>query len=148
MRDLNDAQSELFFLLSASLERYQPADLQPLIDNDVAEAAASLAATADTASRGLIYDHRPASLSADRLVAALKPLLAEAGKNGGSAFERDSAVVLRRIEEATRDVRRLDPSNRRAFVDLLGRLTRQWEERPVVGGTASPDPDPPRLIVP
>src|SRR5258705_8050871 len=31
MRDLNEAQSELFFLLSAGLERYQPADLQPLI---------------------------------------------------------------------------------------------------------------------
>ena len=82
------------------------------------------------------------------MAAALKPLLAEAGKNEGSAFERDSAVVLRRIEEATRDVQRLDPSNRRAFVDLVGRLTRQRDEHPPVGGAASQDPDPPRLIVP
>jgi hypothetical protein len=148
VRDLSEAQSQLFFLVGACLQRYEPADLQPLIDDDVADAAASLAATAETASRGLIYDHRPASFSADRLAATLKPLLAEAGKNGGSPFDRDAAVVLRRIEEATRDVRRFDPSNRRAFVDLLGRLTRQPDELPPVSGALSPDSDPPRLIVP
>jgi hypothetical protein len=147
MRDLNEAQSQLFFLLSTYLHRYEPGDLQPLIDDDVADAAASLAATAETAARGLIYDHRPASFSGDRVAAALKPLLAEAGKDGGTAFERDAAVVLRRIEEAARGVRRLDPSNKRAFVDLLGRLTRKRDDEPS-GVTASADPGPPRLIVP
>ena len=66
----------------------------------MAEAAAALAATFETAARGVIYEHRPASLPAERLATALKPVLAEAGKGSASAFERDAAVVLRRLEEA------------------------------------------------
>ena len=128
-RDLSQAQSQLFFVLNTFLQRYEPSELQPLIDEDVAEAAAALAATAETASRGLIYDHRPASFSADRLAPAHKPLLAEAGKSGGVAFDRDAAVVLRRIEQAARGARHLEPSNRRAFIDLLGRVTREPDDR-------------------
>ena len=42
----------------------------------------------------VIYEHRPASVPAERLTTALKPVLVEAGQSGGSAFERDAAVVL------------------------------------------------------
>lgn len=146
MRDLNEAQSELFFVLSACLQRYEPADLQSLIDDDVAEAAAALAATAETASRGVIYEHQPASLSGRRLAATIKPLLAEAGKGGGGTFERDAAVVLRRTEEAARDVRRVEPTNRRAFIDLLSRLTGTPAGQPADRPTAVAEQ--PRLIVP
>ena len=109
-----------------------------------AEAAASLAATLETSARGVIYEHRPASLPAERLMSALKRLLAEAGgQAGGTAFERDAAVVLRRVEDAARGVRATDSGNRRAFLDLLGRvITRPAES------TAQPAADPPRLIVP
>ena len=81
----------------------------------------ALAATYETASRGVIYEHRPASLPAQRLVTALRPVLAEAGQ-GGSVFERDAAVVMRRIEHAVADVRASDQLNRRAYLDLLGRV--------------------------
>jgi hypothetical protein len=146
VRDLTEAQSQLLFMVTTYLQRYEPADLQPLQDEDVAEAVAALAETAETASRGLIYEHRPASFPADRLATTLRPLLAEARKEGGGTFERDAAVVLRRIEEAARGVRRLDPSNRRAFIDLLGRVIRTGGDQPPDGGTG--DPDPPRLIIP
>ena len=106
MRDLSERQSQLFFLINSFLQRYEPPELQPLVDDDVVEAAAALAGTFETAARGVIYEHRPAALPADRLATALKPVLAEAGKRGGSAFERDAAVVLRRIEEAARESRR------------------------------------------
>ena len=82
-----------------------------------------------------------ASRLAERLTAALKPVLAEAGQGAGSAFERDAAAVLRRLQEAVGDVRETDQANRRAFLDLLGRVI------------TTPDPaakDPPdrsRLIV-
>ena len=105
MRDFSERQSQLFFLITTFLARYEAPELQALIDDDVAEAMASLAATFETAARGVIYDHRPASVSAERLTAALKPVLAEAGQGAGSAFERDAAVVLRRLEEAVGDVR-------------------------------------------
>ena len=123
MRDLSERQSRLFFLVTAFLARYEAPEFQTPIDEDVAEAMAALAATFETASRGLIYDHRPASVLAERLVTALKPVLAEAGKGAGSAFERDAAVVLRRLEEAVRDIRALEAGNgREAFLDLLRRV--------------------------
>jgi hypothetical protein len=145
MRDFNERQSQLLFLVATFLTRYESPELQPLIDEDVAEAAAALAATFETASRGVIYEHRPASLPAERLVTRLKPVLAEAGGGGGSSFERDAAVVLRRVDEAVRELRAIEHDNRRAFLDLIGRLISKASD------AAEDAPRPagePRLIVP
>ena len=125
MRDLSERQSQLFFLVNNFLQRYEPPELQPLIDDDVIEGVAALAGTFETAARGVIYDHRPAALPADRLATALKPIVAEAGKPGGSAFERDAAVVLRRIGETAQEIRAADASNRRAYLDLLARMFKE-----------------------
>jgi len=158
MRDFSQRQSTLFLLISTFLVRYHPPDLLPYIDDDVAQAAEALAATFETASRGLIYEHRPASSAAARLSSALKPLLAEAGgRNPGSVFERDAAVVLRRVHEASRELGAIEPGNRRAFLDLLTRVTRAPDATPGsaanVGSPERPathggEPDPPRVIVP
>jgi len=129
MRDFSERQSQIFLLVSTFLVRYEAPELQPLIDADVAEAMTALAATYETAARGVIYEHRPASLPAERLVAGMKPLLAEAGKGGGTPFERDAAGVLRRVEEAMREVRAVDQENRRAFLDLLSRVVRKGDGR-------------------
>ena len=129
MRDFSERQSQIFLLISTFLVRYEAPELQPLIDADVAEAMAALASTFETSARGVIYEHRPASLPAERLVSGLKPLLAEAGKGGGTAFERDAAGVLRRVEEAIREVRAAEQENRRAFLDLLGRVVRRGDGR-------------------
>jgi hypothetical protein len=145
LRDLNARQSQLFFLIGSFLARYKSPELQALIDDDVAEAAAALAATFETAARGVIYDHRPSSLPADRLATAIKTLLTEAAGNGGSAFDRDAAVVVRRVERAARDVRKNEPANRSAFLDLLGRMIRTPEESSARTGAAA---EPSRLIVP
>jgi hypothetical protein len=118
MRDLNEGQSQLFMLINSFLQRYQPPELQPLIDDDVVDAVGALADTFETAARGVIYDHRPAALPADRLATALKQVIAVAGKHGGSGFERDAAVVLRRIGEVANQVR----SDHGAYLDWLGRL--------------------------
>jgi hypothetical protein len=145
MRDLSERQSELFLLINRFLQHYEAPELQSLLDEDVAEAASALAGTFETAARGVIYDHRPAALPADRLATALKPLIVEAGKHGGTAFDRDAAVVLRRIEEAAREISAADASNRRAYVDLLGRVLTKDEDPPVPGGGGGKVP---RLIVP
>lgn len=142
MRDLNDRQAQLFLLLNTLLLRYEAPELQPVVDEDVAEAAASLASTYETAMRGVIYEHRAGSAPAERLAAALKPLLAEAGQNGGTAFERDAAVVLRTISAAARDARELDVQNSRAYLDLLARTLKKD-----LRTTPWPS-DEPRLIVP
>jgi hypothetical protein len=145
MRDLNQRQSQIFLLVTTFLVRYEPPELQPLIDDDVSEAAAALAATLETSSRGVIYEHRPASLPAERLMSALKPLLAEAGQHAGSSFDRDAAVVLRRIEDAARDARGDASGNRRALIETLGRVITKTGDGPAP--MEAPD-EPTRLIVP
>jgi hypothetical protein len=49
-------------------------------------------------------------------------VLTEAGKGATSSFDRDAGVVLRRLEEAVREVRATDHDNSRAFLDLLVRV--------------------------
>ena len=145
VRDFSDRQSQLFVLIATFLVRAgaDAAALQPLLDEDVVDSMCSLASTYETSARGVIYEHRPASAPAQRLVTALKPLLAEAGKNGGTAFERDAAVVMRRLEQAAVDVRGAD-TGRRVFLDLLERIFAKASAQ----APESPSADEPRLIVP
>jgi hypothetical protein len=145
VRDLNERQSRLFFLIVTFLVRYEAPELQPLIDEDVTQAMAALAATFETASRGVIYEHRAPSLSAERVVNGLKPLLTEAGQTGGTAFQRDAGVVLRRIESAGRETTQDNPGHRRAFLEMLGRVIQQQESEASASG---PPDEVPRLIIP
>jgi hypothetical protein len=148
MRDFSERQSQLFFLIGTFLVGYQPPELQTLIDDDVAEGMKALAATFETASRGVIYEHRPGTAAAERLIAALKPVLAEAGRGLGSAFERDAAVVVRRVGEAAREMRAPEPDNRRTFLDLLGRVIRDPAPDASAERAAAQAPASARLIVP
>lgn|SRR5262245_1641927 len=145
VRDFSDRQSQLFFLVATFLLRYEPPELHPLVDEDVAEASAAIAATFETASRGVIYEHRPNSLSAERLASELRPLLAKMSDQGGESVRRDAAVVLRRVEAAAREMGRSAGGSRRAFIDLLGRVvnTKAPESR-----ETSSDDTAPRLIIP
>ncbi len=147
VRDLSERQSQLFLLIATAVVRAADATaLPPVIDEDVADAMRSLAATYETSARGVIYEHPTASLPAQRLASVLKPLLAEAGQHGGTAFERDAAVVMRRLEQAVADVRRDDASSPRVFLDLVGRIFSKAAEEEAAA--SSPPPDAPRLIVP
>jgi hypothetical protein len=148
MRDFDQRQSQLFLMVCTFLKKYPSSELQPLVDDDVAEAMAALASTYETAARGLIYEHRPASLPAERIVSTLRPVLANAGEGGGSAFERDVAVVLRRAEEAVRDVRAADSGNRRAFIDFLIRVVVRRPPGEEAGAGGEPPAEPSRLIIP
>ncbi len=146
VRDFNERQSQLFLLITSFLVRYNPPELHTLVDEDVADAAAALAATFETAVRGVIYEHRPSSSSAARLAAALAPVLAQAGHQSGTPFQRDSAVVLRRLENAARRGDSDHRDNPRALLELLGRVIRKTAEAPTQPLEAGQEPS--RLIVP
>lgn len=140
VRDFSERQSNLFLLAASFLVRYQPPELQPLLDEDVAEACGALAATFETASHGVIYEHRAASLPAERLAAGLRSAL-EAGGNRDGAFERDAAIVLKRIQDGVTSIRSNEPATR-AFLEMLNRVIgRDAEER-------EPSVPASRLIVP
>ena len=147
VRDFSERQSQLFLSMTLTfLVRYQPPELQPLIDEDVAEAAAALAATFETASRGVIYEHRPASLPAERLVAALKPLLDEAGQHGGLGVRaRRGRRPAAHRGSGRRACARSTPTTAAPFSTCSAASSE--------GAAAAEDekpapPDPPRLIVP
>jgi len=142
VRDFNERQSQIFLVVATFLIRYEPPALHALLDVDVGDALTAIASTFETASRGVIYEHRPASLPAERLAGALKLAL---DKSSGSAFERDAAVVLRRMAKASSDIRAVDASQPRAFLELLGRMMRRASEP---DASAEATADAPRLIVP
>jgi hypothetical protein len=141
-------QGELFLLFASVINRYEPVDLQQLLDDDVAEAAGALASTLETAARGVIYEHRPETRPAERLVAAFKALLVEAAKGGAaSRLEREAVLVLRRLEQAARPSGPGDQPETRALIELLGRMIRTplGESRPE---ESRREREPSRLIVP
>lgn len=149
MRDLSEPQSQLFFLILTFLLRYEPPELNPLIDDDIAEGMDALAATFETAARGVIYEHRAASLSADRLANSLRTLLAEAARTGESSFQRAAPLVLRRIAAAAREKMPDEAGNRRAFLDLIERVIHmQDKEAADPDKTGSKTDDGPRVIIP
>ena len=90
----------------------------------VRDTAQALAATYETASKGIIYEHHPSSAPADRLSRELKPLLE--GRDGRSpvASEPDLVAVLRRVERAATEARAAFDGDRHAYLDLAGRLLR------------------------
>jgi hypothetical protein len=69
-----------------------------MTDADVAEATGAVAATFETAARGVVYEHHAQSMTAEGLRRELTTVLQEIGRGGGSRFERDAAEVLRGIE--------------------------------------------------
>ena len=121
LQGLSERQAQLFLMLAAVTSRHQSDALHKLVDDDIAQAAGALASTLETAAKGIVYEHQPASLIASRLLAELKAVVDEVVKNAGSALERDAAIALRRIEQAAKMMGTVHPGTNE-FQQLLGRV--------------------------
>ena len=121
IRHLTERQYQLFFLFHSSIARHRTDGLARLVDADVVEAAASFAATLETAARGVIYDHLPASIPAQSLAGALKALLGQIREQGGTVYDHEAAVALRAIEQGGRTLGAPGDGDR-AYLELMGRL--------------------------
>ena len=64
---LGRRQYQLFFVVQTTIHRLAETDEMPVNDDVVRDTAQALAATYETASKGIIYEHRPSSLPAERL---------------------------------------------------------------------------------
>ena len=129
IRHLTERQYQLFFLFQTLVARHVPEGFARLVDDDVADAAGTFAATLETASRGVIYEHPPRSVLAQRLVNEMKAMLAQAKKQGATVYDREVAIVLRAIELGAREIRTVPPLARAesrggdtAYLELVGRL--------------------------
>ena len=149
MRDVTDRQQQLMFLLLGIARRYEGDPLQSLVDADVAEAARSLASTLETANRGVIYEHQPATMAAQRLVTDWKALFKDvSSREGGEKLvQRDGPVALRAIEHGATELGRVLPGGDRAYLQLVARMLRPRPGEAEVAQTPDP-PKPSGLILP
>jgi hypothetical protein len=118
---LTERQHQLFFLFHSVISRFTPVGLARLLDADVADAAAALAATIETAARGVIYEHAPSGPPAQALAAELKAALALLREQEATVYDHEVAVVLRAIEEGARSLS-ATRGGQTAYLDLLARL--------------------------
>ena len=122
IRGLTERQHQLFFFFQTAIARHTPEGFAVLNDDDVADAAGSLAATFETAARGVIYEHTAASTVARRLADDLKAMLDGMRAQGAKVFDHEISVVLRAIEHGAREARRHTDGAANAYLTLMGRL--------------------------
>ena len=135
---VSEPQLQLFFFLQTAILRFKPDAFSEISDADVADAAGAIAASFETAGRGVLYEHQTNSLAAGALRRELNTVLEQVGRGGGSRFEREAAEVLRGIERGARHDTLGPGAGPRDYLSLVARVL---QERP-------PRPDAPSLIVP
>jgi hypothetical protein len=124
---VSEFQMQLFLVLQTTILRHKPEGFRGLTDDDVAQAAGALAATLETAERGVLYEHPAESAVAEGLRRELKDVVDKVSRGGGSRFNREAAQVLRGIERGARH-ETLGPGAGPA--DYLSAVARLLNERP------------------
>lgn len=142
--DLTEPQYRMMLLFQAILLKHAQGALPPVRDEDVADAAAAVAATLETARKGIIYEHQAASVPAQRLAAELSRTAGELARREGApaSVERDAAVALRRVERGARGAAAaLAGDESPVFLTLMRRL--------MAGAAEAAGPEPPegRVII-
>ncbi len=151
--DLTEGQFHLLLFLQTTVVRHAAGAVPPLLDLEVAEAAGALAATLETAGKGIIYEHHATSMPAQRLAAEFRRALAELMADAGAAqrsVERDVALAARRLEQGAKTAAKALPADEPpVYLRLLGRLMSQRESHQgpddALESPASPGS---RLIIP
>ena len=138
---LSEQQLQLFFLLQSMVLSYKPEGLARIVDSDVALATGALAGSLETASKGLIFEEATASVVAEGLRRAMKPVIDEMTKNGGSRAEREVAIVLRAMERGAKHEGGHIPDGEASYLDLVGRV---FQQRPQAAKPA----EGPRIVLP
>jgi len=121
IQSLTERQHQLFFLFQSAITRHRPDGFARLRDADVAEAAASVAATLETAAKGLIYEHPTQSVVAQKLAGELTELVARIRQDGATVYDGEAAIVLRAIERGAQTVRGTSGEGD-GYLNLVGRL--------------------------
>jgi len=144
IQHLSERQHQLFFVYHSAIARHTPESFTRLVDDDVAQAAGAVASTLETAARGVIYEHKPTSSSAQRLASELTTLLGEIRSHGANVSDGEAALVLRAIEEGAREAHRRIPGGDTAYLALMSRLLQMQKSR----ASEAPAPAPSSVIIP
>ena len=147
IRELTERQHQLFFLFHTAIARHTPDGFARVNDDDVADAAGALAATFETAARGVIYEHAPESMVASGLARDLRTMLEEMRTQGAKVYDHETAVVLRAIERGARETRRQADGASDAYLSLLGRLL-QVNRMNQAAGESRTESTAPSIVLP
>jgi len=134
---LTEQQLQLFFLLQSMVLSYKPEGLARLVDTDIALATGALAGSLESASKGVIFEEATASVVAEGLRRAMRPVLDEITKNSGSRAEREVAIVLRAMERGARHEGGHIPDGDASYLDIVGRVFKQGPQ-PATGTAEKP----------
>src|SRR6188472_3551065 len=121
IQGLTERQHQLFFLFHSVITRHRPDGFARLVDADVAEAAGAVAATLETAAKGVIYEHQTQSTVAQKLAGEFRRLLEEVRKEGAAVYDHEAAVTLRAIEHGARTIGAATGGTD-SYLTLMGRL--------------------------
>jgi hypothetical protein len=145
--DLGERRARVLLYLQALVKRCATADASAIaapsrfVDDDVANAAASLASTFETSAKGILYEHQATSIPAQRLAGDLKRGLEELARAERSVSDRDVAAALRTMEKLARGARAAFGDGERSYLDLIDRVMKPAaQDAPAETGS--------RLIVP
>lgn len=127
---LSEQQLQLLFLLQSMILGFKPEGIGRLTDSDVALATSALATTLEASAKGLIIDESTASIPAEELRRAMKPVIEEVTKSSGARAEQEVAVVLRAMERGARHEGGLIPDGQTSFLELVGRVFQQRPQTP------------------
>ncbi|BCS35569.1 hypothetical protein TBR22_A48030 [Luteitalea sp. TBR-22] len=162
LRGLDDSGYEVLMACLSAVVAHRKGAEPPPLDSDLQEAAAALAATAETAQRGVLYEHQPEGPVAARLARAMSAPLAEAAAAGVKRLDVATALAMRRVEAEVKQFRRQGEPAPDAYLDFLGRVLKPRLADAQTGAPLSPSADPvlaplegltgpddgPRIIVP
>jgi hypothetical protein len=138
---LSEQQLQLFFLLQSMVLSYKPEGLSRVTDTDVAVAVGAVAASLESASKGVIFQEAVSSVPAEGLRKAIAPVIEEITKNSGGRGEREVALVLRAMERGAKHEGGLIPEGETTYLELVGRV---FQQRP----QAPRPPDKPLIVMP
>jgi hypothetical protein len=142
LQSLDEPQRGVFLLLNGMILRHEPTGFARLTDDDVVDAATSLASTLETEARGLIYEHAPQSPTARRLAKEIRAMLDRVRGEGVSLG--DAAEVLRAIARGAEQMRTVSEGDAAAYLMLMKRvLATETDET-----AAEPHSSGPAIILP
>ena len=148
LHGLTERQKQTLLLIQSYLCTERP-DAPTMTDADVEQAARAMAETYETASRGILYEHMAASLSAQHLGRELKTLIETKRGESTRIPDADVAVVMRRIETTAREARQALGDSETAYLSMLKRVMQApGEPNPAQQANRQTSTGRSRLIVP
>jgi hypothetical protein len=146
--ELSERQARVLLYLQALVKQCAKASptgiagFAPVVDRDVADAAASLASTFETSAKGILYEHHATSVLAQRLAGDLKRGLEELARAERAIPDRDIASALRMLEKLAGAAGTALGEGERSYLDLVERVMKPSKKEEANEDTST------RLIVP